>query len=271
MRTIIDGPKLLAPKHNLLDSGTNRRGEGDRWENGVAFSSHGCIPLNGFCTVCDDEMGDKPGPAECPEAAEFYPYTIQLQVAGNSAERGILRTLADEAAEVGLSSMLEEMAWAGCDGATNPTLSDGTYLGSGTAIVALGALMNQFIAVTGHTGAGGTIHMSSSTALYVSEHLREDDDGILRTKVGGHKVIVGAYPGNMIAGHLGDVDVYVSEPIITSSDDSITSANVDNYMVEYLAMAVWSTCAVWTAGVTGPGGGGGGGGGDNSLLLDQEG
>lgn len=249
MQTLVTAPAITAPIHSLLFSG-NIVDDGDgKWENGVTFTQRGCYEILGSCATC--ELVDNEDPQECHAPAVFDPYLLDLGIVYGTPDRYDIKDLATETMEVGTSSRLERLIWAGCAGGTSPTLSDATVVGtSASPKAALGSLMAELISSTGHTGALGTIHMSPRIVVELGDLLRTNDRGDLITQAGGHLVIVGDYPATHIAGHVGGIDVYLGEPYLTEAPDEIRRANVQTFQVQRLALAAWNTCAAFLAPVT---------------------
>lgn len=250
MNTLVRAPELLAPLHNLVASG-NRVDTGDNeWENGVTFTQRGCYEVTGSCATCDTAQTN-PDPQDCTAPASFDPYLLDLGVVFGAADRFDIKDLVTSDMEVGTSSRLERLIWAGCDGDTNPLLSSGTSLGAAASPrAALGAIVSELISAENHIGARGTVHMSPRMAMELGEQLATDGDGNLVVKFGGHKVILGNYPSTHIAGHVGDIDVYLGEIYLTEAPDEIRRANLQTFRVQRLALAAWNTCAAFVQEVT---------------------
>lgn len=245
METLVTAPEVQAPLHNLVATG-NLVNTGDKeWENGVTFTQRGCYEILGACATCDVDQTNE-DPQECKPPAIFEPYLLDLGIVYATADRFDIKNMALGDMEVGTSSRLERLIWAGCVGGTSFTLSEATAVGAtGSAKAALGAMVSEFISAEGHLGARGTVHMSPRIAVELNELLVETSAGTLTTRFGGHKVVIGNYPSTHIAGHIGDIDVYLGETYVTEAADEVRRANVQTFQVQRLALAAWNSCATF--------------------------
>lgn len=203
---------LQAPAHGLLDAFARENNGDGHWENGVTFTNHGCFVVNGVCLICDDTPDDTFDDQDCAPPAEFKPFELDLGTTWTPADNFDLQKLVESDLDAGSSSKLEYMIWNGCVGGTNPTLADGTSLGSALAASrALGKMMAALIDSTDHIGARGTIYMSPEVAVHVETTDIIETDGKLYTRFGRHRLVVGNFPNTHIAGHLGDPIVFLGE------------------------------------------------------------
>jgi hypothetical protein len=238
----VSPPALGAPKHSLVASGNLVEPGDNRWENGIAFNPRGCYQIDGNCATCPP--ASKENLQGCVDYVQFGAYVLDLGVSVNS--RDDVKTIAQDDLEIGTSSRLESLIWSGCVGVDNPLLSEGTSLGAALApTLALAAMASELISATGHTGAQGTIHMSPYVATQLTEQVYREN-GRLYTVVGDHLVIVGNYPKTHIAGHVGEVDVYLGDPFLSENPDAIRTSNLTAFRVERLALAAWNSCAAFT-------------------------
>ena len=237
----VSAPALRKAKHNLVDSGHIVPISQDKWENGVTFSPRGCYQIEGACSTCPPATKEELQP--CVEVLTFGPYVLDLGVSLYATDREQVSATAEDDLDIGSSSRLESLIWSGCVGVDNPLLSEGTSLGSATTpVLALGRMISELISATGHGGAMGTIHMSPYVAVQLGEQLYESE-GVLRTEVGDHLVIVGNYPITHIAGHIGDIDVYLGDPFHTAGKEQMMRANLTELRWERVALATWNACA----------------------------
>lgn len=247
----VSAPAVEEYPHGIVHSGTPRTTADNRWENGVVFDSALHLIINGMCFECSEPM-TKSADQTCEEGVTFLPYLLEfgvVQQAPDTTYEG-LEEQVRRLMRVGTSARLEDMMTVGCTGNDNPTLSDGVSLGSGHEEQAVGLVISSFYDADSHIGARGTIYMSPSSAASVVELLEEDREGILRTIIGKHKVIVGNFPDDVIYGHVGDVDVYLSEVFLTNDKNAVMSTNTLNFRVERLAMAVFDTETLVQATIT---------------------
>lgn len=251
LHDLVEAPGIERARHNLLDSaGTVDSGDG-KWENGVKFTQRGCYEISGVCATCDVDQ-TAADPQDCIPHATFEPYLLDLGVVYSTVDRFDIKSLAQEDLDIGTSSRLERLIWEGCEGGTSPVLSGGTSLGAALSVrPALGAIIAEFQnADNGHIGAAGTVHLSPRIAVELNELLVFGSDEKLYTRFGGHKAIVGNYPSTHIAGHLGEIDVYLGEPYVNDAQDEIKRANVQTLQVQRLALAAWNECATFVQQVT---------------------
>jgi hypothetical protein len=250
---VVLAPSIELPPHGLVASGNVVEDDGGRWENGITFSPAGCYRLFGDCSICNDAgQRQKSALQQCSATAVFKPYVLDLGVVWNTPDRFDIKEFMRTQLDVGTSAKLEELSWVGCTGSDNPTLNEGAVIGSGNAVAALSATADAI--ATGQAGlrigGHGTIHLSYATANLAVQQLDYDNDGKLRTRVGHHRVIVGNYPDDRIAGHLGDIDVYLGEVFLTDAGAEIRARNEMAVRVERVALAAWNVCAAYLATVT---------------------
>jgi hypothetical protein len=257
MSTEVRTPAVRPPVQNLLDSGNIVETGDDEWENGVKFTPKGCYTIEGACATCDIDQSNEE-PQECHPFVEFKPYLLDLGLLYPTADRFDIKALGRDTLDIGSSSRLERLIWAGseaqddqadCD--NNPYLSAGTSLGATLGVkAALGSIMAALVDAEDHTGAQGTIHMSPRLTTELEGVIKVDGDGNVRTVIGNHLVIIGNYPSTHIAAHIGEIDVYLGEPYLTEAPDEIRRANVQTFRIQRLALAAWNTCAAFVQPVT---------------------
>jgi hypothetical protein len=254
MRDRVLAPAVEVSPHGLVGSGNVVEDDSERrWLNGITFSQRGCYQINGMCYACADVgVVTKSNASDCVAAAKFDPYLLEFAVIWDTPDNFDIKQLMRDELDVGTSTRLENLAWVGCTGNANPKLPGGTSVGSGTplqAIAKVGAAIS-----TGNgglkVGGQGTIHVSAYTAALAVDQLYTDAGGDLRTKVGEHLVIAGNYPDNSIAGHLGEVDVYLDTPQLIEAPAEVRRANEALYRVERHALVAWNTCASYVATVS---------------------
>lgn len=235
-------PTGFYAKHGLLVTGSP--GGQTRWEmDGVHFQSRLCAAYHAYeierCMDLDEVNSDTP--ETCPGIVDFIPLRVEMSV-----ENGPLRVdnaeWLPERLSLGLSQKVEALVW---DGGTGVGLKDGTALTSPTAggpEAMLGAVEDKIL--TAQAGAG-TIHMAPSMALPLLESAVYEDGTTLRTRATGSKVVVGNYPVNKMAAHIGNIDVYLGEQIY---QDEYFDRAVNLYYTRATinAAAAWNTCAAWT-------------------------
>lgn len=251
----VDAPAVREYDHGLVASATRKsiNGEGSNeiapgeqipWLSGVSFYSSTHLIVNGLCVVCDSDP-TKSAEQTCTADRAFYPYLLEVGVYERVGSRFPNEIYADAARmlTVGTSAKLENLTITGCTGMdTNPVLPDGTSITGGTATQIVGRMAAYFYNAGLHIGAQGTIYMSPVDFVNLGFDLvREDSNGILRTKFGGHKVIVGNYPAGTIYGHLGDVDLYLTDVWTPDAPDSIRRDNVARARIERYALVVWDS------------------------------
>jgi hypothetical protein len=250
---VVLAPSIELPPHGLVASGNVVEDDGGRWENGITFTQAGCYRLYGDCSICNDGgQRQKSALQQCTPAAIFKPYVLDLGVVWNTPDNFGIKEFMRNQLDVGTSAKLEDLSWVGCTGLDNPLLSEGAAVGSGTAVAALSIVSDAIATGQGglRVGGQGTLHMSYATANLAAQQLDYDPDGKLRTRVGHHRVIVGNYPDDRIAGHLGDVDVYLGEVFLSEADAEVRARNELAVRVERVALAAWNVCAGYLATVT---------------------
>jgi hypothetical protein len=147
---------------------------------------------------------------------------------------------------LGLSQMLEAKVWPASAPSNTPWLGGGTALTGAGAVAALGAVENAILAAM---AGAGTVHMSPSVAAALGDAIKDDGMGSLRTVATGSKVVVGNYPASKIAGHIGNIDVYVGPGIY--QDETFDRTDNTFYHHAWIeAAAAWHTCAAWVATIT---------------------
>lgn len=274
MFDLVDAPKLRPHTNGLLTHGNVVTNTGGKWENGVTFTPTGCSVIHAhdaLCWISGDAVKTVQG---CVPAVEFKPYTIELTLEWHQSDRGFdVEKYLGEMMDVGTGAVLERLqefgvSAAGIDpddpitvpplGSTNlywgaivgragsqpnPLLDDGQLLGDDTdPRKALGLLEAKMLDASDHIGGAGTIYMGPYAANQLWGSFAQID-GHLVTATTGSKVIVGNYSQNTIYGHVGDVDVYVSEPVPTSV--ASRGDNVGIAQAERLVLVAWNPCATF--------------------------
>lgn len=253
LSTIIKPPDLAQACHGLVGSANRPAVGDDRWQNGIKFTPRGCYPLGAQEVACPPE--EKDALLECAPAVEIKPYvvTVGLDWSANSPEDP--KEVALQALEFGLSAKLEDLIWNGVAGGTNPTLADGDSVSGATDMAtAFAAIEAAFLGGGSSatiTGGAGTIY-ASPTAIVQAGNAVYESGGRLYTKATCSLVVVGNFPTDSVAGHLGGVDLYLGDPYIADSRDEYRSNEYD-LMAEVLALVVWNPCGVFLSGVPGPG------------------
>jgi hypothetical protein len=249
MYEIVEAPKLRPACHGLVESGNVVARGGGRWENGVQFSPLGCYAISG--TEADCPPIQKDALLSCEPVIQFRPYvlTIGLEWAANAESDP--KDVAQVSLEAGTSAKLEDFLWNGAtagDGPRNPLLSEGDDLGSfESARDALGAVEGALLGAP--TGGAGTLYVSPLVANHIGDALYEND-GKLYTKATCSLVIVGNFPVGQVAGHVGEVDLFIGDIFLTDTRDEYRSNEYD-VMAERLAIAAFNSCASFVAGVEG--------------------
>jgi len=245
MFDLITAGGLQVPAHNLVSS-VDAEDNGDgHWENGVTFTNHGCFVVNGVCLLCEDSPSNTFDDQDCASPAEFKPFELDLGTTWTPVDNFDIQGLASDDLDVGTSSKLEDLMWGGCIGGSNPTLGDGTPLGSSLSPKrALGAMVAAFIDSTDHIGARGTVYIGAEIAFTITD-LFDDRNGKLVTKYGHHNVIIGNFPNTHIAGHVGDPILFLGEVRVTEAPDEVRRANLRTVRVQRSALVAWNTCAAF--------------------------
>lgn len=253
MFDLIAASELETPAHNLVSSVDTQDNRDGKWENGVTFTNHGCFIVNGSCLFCDDSPSNTFDDQDCTPAAEFKPFELDLGTTWTPADNFDLIKLVESDFDTGTSSKLERMAWEGCAGGTNPTLGGGTSLGGAlTPKQSLGNMAAALIDSDDHIGAKGTIYMPPRVAFEMADLLITKNDGQLRTVYGDHLVIVGNFPSNSIAGHIGEPIVFLGDIRVTEAPDEVRRANLRTVRVQRSALVAWNDCAAFVQSVTLP-------------------
>jgi hypothetical protein len=255
-----DTARNLAPagfyaEHSLLRNGTTGSSN-SRWlPEGIDFVPTLCTTLHSqqIDNFCIDftypGTGDGPSWQTCPGVTSFAPYVIEIAVKVRMLPSVNRPTWLSERLSLGLSQILESKVWPASAPANTPWLGGGTSVtptGTG-AIAAIGAIEDKILAAA---AGAGTLHMAPSVALAAGGLVIKDDGvGGFRTVTTGSKVIVGNYPAGKVAGHIGNIDVYVGPSIY--QDETFDRASNEAYAHAWIeAGAAWHTCAAWVATVT---------------------
>jgi hypothetical protein len=252
MSSIVNPPDLKQACHGLVESANKVSTGDDRWERGVTFSPVGCYFVSGTEVDCPPKV--KADPQKCVEAVTFKPWVLTASLIWAMNAPGDPKQIALDTLEAGTSARLEDWTYNGLGASTNLKLSSGVNVGSGDAKIALGmieqALFSGDAAGTpSYTGGSGTIYVSPIVAVQAADAITDDGNGRLITKATCSTVIVGNFPTDEIAAHLGGVDLYLGTPFITDTYDEYRS-NDYVVMAERLALVVYNPCGMYTATVT---------------------
>lgn len=250
LSAVTDAPDLRAHCHGLVESANVVTRSGGRWENGIQFSPLGCYPINGMEADCPP-IGPKEL-SECEPVTQFRPYVLTAGLDWSAASGDDAVEIARQTLEAGTSAQLEEFLWSGAtegDGPRNPYLMLGALAGlASSALRAVGLIESALLASP--TGGAGTVYMSPVTASRAADALVERD-GRLYTKTTCSLVVVGNFARSegfdIVAGHVGEIDVYLSEIVITDTRDEYRR-NDYVVMAERLAIAAFNPCEVYVAG-----------------------
>lgn len=257
----IEAARNVAPsgfyaEHSLLRNGTTGSSN-SRWlPEGVDFVPTLCTALhvqqiNDFC-IDWKAPGVAGGPTyqTCPGVTQFAPYVIEIAVKVRMLPTVSRQTWLADRLALGLSQMLEAKVWPTSAPTNTPWLGGGTSVTPvvAGALGAVGAIEDKILSAA---AGGGTLHMSASTAMLASSSGAIKDDGVggFRTVSTGSKVIVGNYPPGKVAGHIGNIDVYVGPNIY--QDETFERESNTFYNHAWIeAAAAWHTCAAWVATIT---------------------
>jgi hypothetical protein len=257
----IDAARNVAPsgffaEHSLLRTGTSGSSN-SRWlPEGIDFVPTLCTTLHvqqidNFCVdFTAPATGDGPPWQTCPGVTSFAPYIIEIAVKVRMLPTVNRQTWLAERLGLGLSQILESKVWPASAPSNTPWLGGGTPVTPTVAgaIGAVGAIEDKILAAA---AGGGTLHMSASTADLASSNgaIKDDGAGGFRTVATGSKVVVGNYPPGKVAGHIGNIDVYVGPGIYQDETfDRLTNEMFAHAWIE--AGAAWHTCAAWVATIT---------------------
>lgn len=253
---IVPAPEVEEYQHGLVDSANRVSGslygfdeqEGEqvlRWADGVGVNFFGHIIINGVCTSCASPATKSAEQAACQSAVTFYPYLLEFGIYETMGARGRaeIQQVGETAMRIGTSAKLENLMVVGCTGMSTPKIADAAALSSAANVTAaVGKIIAYFYDSSQHTTGRGTIYMGPADFGNLGFDLvREDSNGVLRTKAGGHKVIVGNYAAGTVYGHVGDVDLYLSDIYTYEAGNSIYQTNVGHWRIERYGMAVWDT------------------------------
>jgi hypothetical protein len=248
---ITAAPSAIPAQHGLLSVATGL----DRWRwqtDGIQFPLEGCEYIHANpAEFCPPGIPEDLVPAVCPGYAVFRP-PVALEIL---VERSTLPgdRPADIAARLrlGLSNALERAIWVtdtrdsglshrliGGGPADVPGPTDITGKSIGDLIT---SIEDEFLKTM--SGAG-TLHMAPSAAgRAFQEHLIEEQDGVLRTKTIGSKIVIGNYARSVVVGHIGNVYADVSEVEVQKGYDH--TKNVVLWRATALGLAAWNTCGWW--------------------------
>lgn len=245
-------PSGIPAAHSLIKTASPGN-SASRWlVEGVQFVPTLCTTLHNqkIADPCADwvDPGAGGGPAyqTCPGAITFDPFITEIAISVRMLPT-VSRTQdwLTERFVLGLSQNIESIIWpSSAPAGGRPWLGGGTVVtppASGGAYASLGAI--EAAILSAQAGAG-TVHMSPYVAAQVNESLVEDGSGILRTRATGSKVVVGNYPTDKIAAHIGDIDLYLGSTVY--QDDAFDQKANTSYQHAWMDSAVaWHTCAAW--------------------------
>jgi hypothetical protein len=249
-------PSGFYAEHSLLRTGTSGSSN-SRWlPEGIDFTPTLCTVLHSqqidnFCVdFTFPGTGDGPAWQTCPGVTSFAPYVIEIAVKVRHLPTVTRQTWLAERLSLGLSQMLEARVWPTSAPVGTPWMGGGTPVTPTVAgaLGAVGAIEDKILAAA---AGGGTLHMSASTAMLASSSgaIKDDGAGGFRTVSTGSKVVVGNYPPGKVAGHIGNIDVYVGPGIYEDETfDRLTNEKFHHAWIE--AAAAWHTCAAWVATIT---------------------
>lgn len=249
MSPIVEAPKLRPACHGLVESGNVvARGPG-RWENGVQFSPLGCYPIGG--TEVDCPPIQKDDLSECEAVIQFRAYVLTMGLNWAANADSDPKDIAQVSLEAGTSTRLEDFLWNGATagaGPRNPLLADGDDVGpAASARDAIGLVEEAMLGAP--TGGAGTLYMSPSVAIHAGEAIYESD-GRLYTKATCSLVVVGNFPTGQVAGHVGEVDLFIGDIFFTDSRDGYR-LNENYVMAERHAIAAFNSCASFISAIEG--------------------
>jgi len=281
MLQIVKAPALRAAKNGLVEVGNRIDVGDDHWEDGVTFTPRGCQTIFGHLPSCSSE--DKSPFYDCPPPVQAMAWLLEVGLMWSLMDQGAgPKDILTEAMELGTSSILERLTWAGIttdvdggtplvlptisgtiatggitgrvmDGAVQPPiLSDALDVGSSTTSIAtaVGMLEAKFLDASDHIGGAGTIFMSPIIASQAAGSGVFDPDNFV-TRATGSQVIVGNFPSDRIIGVVGEVDVYLSDVFVTEATERAFNEWVGR--AERRAVAVWNPCGLFSVTVAEPG------------------
>lgn len=248
----ITAPPLLPPEHGIVASANVGRVVEDRWLDGVTFQPTGHYSIGVSEFKCNP--ADLGALQPCTPWVEFFPYNLYIGVEWSSLDADDIDESLKAAIEIGTSSKLEDLMWNG-DAAVpgNPTLSSATPLSDipFSALTALSYTEQWLGSSIDKIGVRGTLYMNQLVANQVYDHFTTAEDGRLRTKIGGHLVVIGSdfhdtddiLDLRIVAVH-GEPEIFLE----TIDNDSVTSALEEvrkhNEAVAYVqraAMVTWDS------------------------------
>jgi hypothetical protein len=272
MHDIVNPPKLHATAHGLLRGANIVTPTSDTWENGIQFTPIGCSVLHAHDPLCWVSGVDTKTGQECPPLVQFKPYTIEANAVWANSDRGFdLDSYVKDALEVGTGSILERLqefgvadvasataltppaisgtiATIGIKGRAsgtnaNPILDDAIEVAaSSDPRICFGSIESKLLDASDHIGSVGSIYMGPTLAALLWGSF-VTVEGQLYSAATGSKIIIGNYTPGKIYGHVGDVNVYLSDPKITEAYNHGENERI--VMAERLAIAAWNPCATF--------------------------
>lgn len=278
MRHLVAAPSLRKAVNGLVEV-ANRIDVGDNhWEDGVTFTPHGCQAIFGHIPFCPAE--DKSPFYDCPAPVAATAYLLEVGLAWSLVDMGAdPKAIITDAFDIGTSHALERLASSGIADVAGgtpltvptrvgtvttggivgrvmgtaqapPTLA-GNALdvggGSTTPAQAIGAVETKMVDAGDHTGGAGTLLMSPLAAAQagVGQALQKDDGHLITTATGSKVVVGNIAPTKTVYGVTGDIDVYLGEILVLEAYERAKNEWVGR--AERRAIAVWNTCAVYSA------------------------
>jgi len=271
MKSIVQAPGLRRHAHSLLDVANVVAG--GRWEDGVAFTPIGCDTIFAHDAGCWIPRGAK-GINQCHGPYEFRPYVLEITLAWSTLDLGAdpKQIVLDEI-QAGASAVMERLmelgpgdiasqggvidvpqsivatvfgnpivGWRSNPAFYQPQLEDGANLVyDGTNFLdCLGVVEAKMLDASDHIGGAGVLYMNPRVALATAMGLDWKDDGSVVTKATGSSVVIGNFANSRVYGHVGGVDVYLSEPDIIETVEQ--GPNEYIIQAECFAMTVWNDC-----------------------------
>ena len=276
MRQIVTAPALRQARNGLTEVANVIPFE-EHDEDGVTFTPLGCQAIFGHVPFCPSE--DKAPFYDCVAAVVANAYLLEVGLSWSLVDMGAEpKTILTEAFDIATSPALERLTSSGITdvaagspivlptgaGAIGtggirgrvmgtsvapPVLSTALDVGGtpANAAAAIGLIESKLIDTSDHTGGGGTLLMTPySVTTSGNGALRYDTDGHFVTVATGSKVVVGNFaPMKTVYGVIGEVDVYLGGVEVLEAHERSKNEWVGR--AERRAVAVWNTCAVYSA------------------------
>jgi len=276
MRQLVSAPSLRKARNGLLEvANTIPFSEHD--EDGVTFTPLGCQAVFGHVPFCPAE--DKSPFYDCPTPVAATSYLLEVGLSWSTVDLGANpKAILAEAFDIATSPALERLTSSGIAdvaGGTPITLPVGAgaigagairgrVMGTGVApatlaataldvggtpanaAAAIGLIETKLIDVSDHTGGGGTLMMTPYAVATAGIGALRYNDGQFVTVATESKVVVGNFaPMKTVYGVIGEVDVYLGGVEVIEAHERSKNEWVGR--AERRAVAVWNTCAVYSA------------------------